>query len=39
MAWTRGAMLYQPSYEATDVGSKLILGSYVPVQDMKVNDA
>ena len=32
-------MLYQLSYEATDVGSRSILGSYVPVKDMKVNDA
>ena len=34
--WTRdlaitGAMLYQLSYEATDVGSWSIVGSYVPV--------
>ena len=33
--WTRdlaitGAMLYQLSYEATDVGSRSIVGSYVP---------
>ena len=41
--WTRdlaitGAMLYQLSYEATDVGSRSILGSYVPVKEMSVND-
>ena len=29
-----GATLYQLSYEATDVGSRSILGSYVPVKDM-----
>ena len=33
-----GAMLYQLSYEATDVGSRSILGSYVPVKEMSVND-
>ena len=39
--WPRdtGATLYQLSYEATDVGSRSILGSYIPVKDMKVNDA
>ena len=36
--WTRdlaitGAMLYQLSYEATDVGSRSVVGSYVPVKD------
>ena len=31
-------MLYQPSYEATDVGSRSIVGSYVPVREMSVND-
>ena len=41
--WTRdleitGAMLYQPSHEVTDVGSRSIVGSYVPVKDMSVND-
>ena len=41
--WTRdleitGAMLYQLSYEVTDVGSRSIVGSYVPVKDMSVND-
>ena len=41
--WTRdlaitGAMLYQLSYEATDVRSRLIVGSYVPVKEMSVND-
>ena len=41
--WTRdlaitGAMLYQLSYEATDVGSRSIVGSYVPVKEMSVND-
>ena len=32
--WPRdtGAMLYQLSYEATDVGSRSIVGSYVPVK-------
>ena len=34
--WPRdtGVTLYQLSYEATDVGSRSILGSYVPVKDM-----
>ena len=34
--WPRdtGAMLYQLSYEATDVGSRSIVGSYVPVKDV-----
>ena len=41
--WTRDlaitcAMLYQLSYEATDVGSRSIVGSYVPVKEMSVND-
>ena len=38
--WPRdtGAMLYQLSYEATDVGSRSIVGSYVPVKEMNVND-
>ena len=41
--WTRdlaitGAMLYQLSYEATDVGSRSIVGSYVPMKEMSVND-
>ena len=36
--WTAGAMLYQLSYEATDVGSRSIVGSYVPVKEMSVND-
>ena len=41
--WTRDlaitdATLYQLSYEATDVGSRSILGSYVPVKEMSVND-
>ena len=31
-------MLYQLSYEATDVGSRSIEGSYVPVKEMSVND-
>ena len=31
-------MLYQLSYEATDVGSSSIVGSYVPVKEMSVND-
>ena len=34
-----GATLYQLSYEATGVGSRSILGSYVPVKDMWVDDA
>ena len=33
-----GAMLYQLSYEATDVGSRSIVGSYVPVKEMSAND-
>ena len=33
-----GAMLYQLSYEATDVGSRSIVSSYVPVKEMSVND-
>ena len=32
------AMLYQLSYEATDIGSWSIVGSYVPVKEMSVND-
>ena len=41
--WTRnlaitGTMLYQLSYEATDVGSRSIVGSYVPVKEMTLND-
>ena len=41
--WTRdlaitGAMLYQLSYEATDVGTRSIVGSYVPVKEMNVID-
>ena len=38
--WPRdtGAMLYHLSYEATDVGSRSIVGSYVPVKEMSVND-
>ena len=41
--WTRdfaitGVMLYQLSYEATDVGSRSMVGSYVPVKEMIVND-
>ena len=34
--WPRdtGAMLYQLSCEATDVGSRSIVGSYVPVKEM-----
>ena len=32
------AMLYQLSYEGTDVGSRSIVGSYVPVKKMSVND-
>ena len=41
--WTRdlaitGATLYQLSYEPTDVGSRSIVGSYVPVKEMMVND-
>ena len=33
-----GAMLYQLSYEATNVGSRSIVGSYVLVKEMSVND-
>ena len=33
-----GAMLYQLSYEATGVGSRSTVGSYVPVKEMSVND-
>ena len=33
-----GAMLYQLSYEATDVGSRPIVGSYAPVKEMSVNE-
>ena len=41
--WTRdpeitGAMLYQLSYEATVVGSRSIVGSYVPMKEMSVNN-
>ena len=41
--WTRDlaitdATLYQLSYEATDVGSRSIVGSYVPVKEMSIND-
>ena len=31
-----GAMLYQLSYKATDVGSRSIVGSYVPMKEMSV---
>ena len=31
-------MLYQLSYEATDVGNRSIVGSYVPVKEMSVLD-
>ena len=31
-------MLYQLSYETTDVGSRSIVGSYVSVKEMSVND-
>ena len=30
------AMLYQLSYEATDIGSRSIVGSYVPMEEMSV---
>ena len=38
--WPRdtGVMLYQLSYEATDIGSRSIVGSCVPVKEMTVND-
>ena len=41
--WTRdlaitGAMLYQLSFETTDVGSRSIVGAYVPLEEMIVND-
>ena len=37
--WPRdtGAMLCQLGYEAIDVGSRSIVGSYVPVKEMSVN--
>ena len=31
-------MLYKLSYEATDVGSRSIVGSYVHVKEMSVDD-
>ena len=31
-------MLYQLSYEATNVGGRPIVGSYVPVKEKSVND-
>ena len=38
--WLRdtSAMLYQLSYEATDIGSMPIVGSHVLVKEMSVND-
>ena len=33
-----GAMLYQLSNEASDVGSRSIVGSFVPMKKMSVND-
>ena len=41
--WTRDLAIpvrcsNQLSYEATDVGSRSILGSYLPVKEMSVND-
>ena len=38
--WPRDtcAMLYQLRYEATDVGSRSIVGSYVPVKEISVNN-
>ena len=38
--WPRdtGAMLHQLSYEASDVGSRSIVGSNVPIKEMSVND-
>ena len=38
--WPRdsGAMLYQLSYEATDAGSGSVVGSYVPLKEVSVND-
>ena len=33
-----GAMLHQLSFEGTDVGSRSIVGSYVPVKEMSVDD-
>ena len=44
VVWTRdlvitGAMLYQLSYEATNVGSRsIIVGSYVPMKETSVNE-
>ena len=32
------AMLYQLSYEATDVGNRSVVGSFVPVKEMSFND-
>ena len=37
-SWFTGAMLYQLRYEATDVGSRSIMGSYLSVKEMSVND-
>ena len=38
--WPRdtGAVLYQLSYEATDIGSSSIVDTYVPLKEMSVND-
>ena len=38
--WPRdtGAMLYQLNYEATDAGSRSIVGSYVPVKEISSPD-
>ena len=38
LVFDTGAMLHQLSYEATDVGSRSVVGSYVPVKEMSVND-
>ena len=38
LVFDTGAMLYQLSYEATDVGSRSIVGSFVPVKEMSDND-
>ena len=38
--WPRdtGRVLYQLSYEATDIGSTSMVGSYAPMRKMSVND-
>ena len=36
--WTRDLATYQLSYEATDAGSRSIVGSHVRVKEMSVTD-